>query len=100
MIAKTYDDKAKCPQGHRFHILRRIGTAGKVVGTYCPMCKKSHRIKAGQPRMPKGSATRELNRCAAGRDGECGHAQCPQLRDNEPRTSGRHCPLDNERTEQ
>ena len=35
-----------------------------------------------------------LTRCAAGRDGECGHAQCPQLRDNEPRATGRHCPLD------
>lgn len=56
MIAKTYDDKAKCPQGHRFHILRRIGTAGKMVGTYCPMCKKSHRIRAGQPRNQKGGA--------------------------------------------
>lgn len=37
-----------------------------------------------------------LKRCAAGRDGECGHAQCPQLRDGEPAKSGRHCPLDNE----
>jgi len=36
-----------------------------------------------------------LTRCAAGRDGECGHAQCPQLRDDEPRATGRHCPLDN-----
>jgi hypothetical protein len=36
-----------------------------------------------------------LTRCAAGRDGECAHAQCPQLRDKEPATTGRHCPLDN-----
>jgi hypothetical protein len=36
-----------------------------------------------------------LARCAAGRDGECSHVQCPQLRDNEPRATGRHCPLDN-----
>jgi hypothetical protein len=35
-----------------------------------------------------------LTHCAAGRDGECGHAQCPQLRDGEPAKSGRHCPLD------
>jgi hypothetical protein len=34
-----------------------------------------------------------LTSCRASRDGECGHAQCPQLRDNEPATSGRHCPL-------
>lgn len=34
-------------------------------------------------------------RCAAARDGECNHAQCPQLRDGEPENSGRHCPIDN-----
>jgi hypothetical protein len=38
-----------------------------------------------------------LHSCAANRDGECGHPHCPQLRDNEPATSGRHCPLDHER---
>lgn len=36
-----------------------------------------------------------LLRCAAARDGECNHAQCPQLRDGEPGNSGRHCPIDN-----
>jgi len=35
-----------------------------------------------------------LERCAAGRDGECNHPDCPQLRDNEPAASGRHCPID------
>jgi hypothetical protein len=37
---------------------------------------------------------RPLVRCAAGRDGECSHSECPQLRDGEPVKSGRHCPLD------
>ena len=38
---------------------------------------------------------RPLNgRCAADRDGDCSHSQCPQLRDGEPVKSGRHCPLD------
>jgi hypothetical protein len=41
-------------------------------------------------------AAKPLKRCASGRDGECGHAQCPQLRDNEPAATGRHCPLDND----
>jgi len=45
------------------------------------------------------SKPKPLTRCAAGRDGECSHTECPQLRDSEPRASGRHCPLDNERTE-
>jgi hypothetical protein len=61
--------------------------------------------KAGKvERVPSSYAVqicwraRPLTNCAAGRDGECGHALCPQLRDNEPRATGRHCPLDNERT--
>lgn len=33
-------------------------------------------------------------RCHASRDGECIHPDCPQRRDNEPRKTGRHCPLD------
>lgn len=36
-----------------------------------------------------------IERCAAARDGECFHAQCPQLKDGEPVKSGRHCPIDN-----
>ena len=36
-----------------------------------------------------------LEHCAAGKDGECYHRQCPQIRDNEPEHSSRHCPLDN-----
>jgi hypothetical protein len=32
--------------------------------------------------------------CHAGRDGECVWKKCPQNRDNEPRKSGRHCPID------
>lgn len=30
--------------------------------------------------------------CRAHSDGDCIADDCPQLRDNEPRTSGRHCP--------
>lgn len=33
--------------------------------------------------------------CHGGRDGECNWKRCPQIRDNEPETTGRHCPLDN-----
>lgn len=33
-------------------------------------------------------------RCGAARDGDCSKSWCPQLRDGEPKTSGRHCPLD------
>lgn len=32
--------------------------------------------------------------CRAGRDGECNWSLCPQHRDKEPETTGRHCPRD------
>lgn len=32
--------------------------------------------------------------CHADRDGDCHWAWCPQLRDDEPESTGRHCPLD------
>lgn len=34
-----------------------------------------------------------LTHCASNRDGDCFHKDCPQLRDNEPKASGRSCPL-------
>lgn len=34
--------------------------------------------------------------CHADRDGDCHHHDCPQLRDNEPAATGRHCPYDTE----
>jgi hypothetical protein len=37
--------------------------------------------------------SREIKSCAAGRDGECNHPQCPQKRDGEPKKTGRSCPL-------
>lgn len=48
------------------------------------------------PGAAPAQVAQALTRCAAGRDGECGHAQCPQLRDGEPAATGRHCPLDRE----
>lgn len=32
--------------------------------------------------------------CHAQTDGDCNHLLCPQIRDDEPAKSGRHCPLD------
>lgn len=33
--------------------------------------------------------------CRADDDGDCKYTLCPQLRDNEPAATGRHCPFDN-----
>lgn len=46
------------------------------------------RASAGQP------TAAAISTCRAGKDGDCQHAQCPQLRDGEPHATGRHCPLD------
>ena len=54
-------------------------------GNYCDTCAPGARL---------ANKVRDLTRCAAGRDGDCTHAQCPQLRDGEPHKSSRHCPLD------
>ncbi len=32
--------------------------------------------------------------CHSDRDGDCVHKDCPQLKDGEPKLTGRHCPLD------
>lgn len=45
------------------------------------------------PAKTAPTASKPLTSCHAARDGDCTHAQCPQLRDNEPKKSGRPCPL-------
>lgn len=44
----------------------------------------------------RDAARRELQHlyCRSARDGECIWEHCPQLRDGEPFSTGRHCPLD------
>lgn len=53
----------------------------------CPRWQKA-------PRQSAAPRKERLKRCAASRDGDCSHDQCPQNRDGEPAKSGRHCPLD------
>lgn len=55
----------------------------------------------GLPELPCGEqpgaavgATAALAGCHADRDGECRWIACPQILDNEPEATGRHCPLD------
>lgn len=44
---KTYRDISKCPAKHRIVTIRRVGTAGRVVRTYCMSCQRAYQIKAG-----------------------------------------------------
>lgn len=46
----NYTDKVKCPQGHKFTLIRRESSAGKKVATYCQQCKKSYLLMAGRPK--------------------------------------------------
>jgi hypothetical protein len=47
MSDKTYRDVSKCPAKHRIVTIRRVGTAGRVVRTYCMTCRRAYQIKAG-----------------------------------------------------
>ena len=51
---------------------------------------KKHRIEVEEHAKIHGPPPR----CRAARDGECSAADCPQLRDDEPAKTGRHCPRD------
>ena len=42
-----------------------------------------------------GNGCPAYHACHAAKDGECNWEHCPQLRDGEPKKTGRHCPLDN-----
>lgn len=44
---KTYRDKAKCPQGHKFVANRRTYSMGKTVATYCRQCARTWMLLAG-----------------------------------------------------
>jgi hypothetical protein len=45
------------------------------------------------PTKPLKVLRDDPNTCHAGRDGDCYWQRCPQLRDGEPKKSGRSCPL-------
>ena len=41
-----------------------------------------------------GILARGWGKCRSHEDGECFWDECPQIRDGEPKKSGRHCPHD------
>ena len=52
------------------------------------------------PRIPVDDPAHQYyydkgTRCRASEDGDCDWPECPQILDDEPHRSGRHCPLDN-----
>lgn len=65
--------------------------------SFCPcstdpcFCRKADHVVSF---ALKGVKEGQVNFCKASRDGDCVWEHCPQLRDNEPNATGRHCPLD------
>lgn len=53
----------------------------------CPDCPRA-------PPLRFNMQGRHMTHCQSDDDGHCTWTHCPQLRDNEPATSHRHCPLD------
>lgn len=49
-------------------------------------------MSAPRPKLHWGQ--RRITRCQSDDDGYCEWPGCPQLRDGEPKKTGRHCPLD------
>lgn len=89
----------------RGHELARLGRAVGVVQKHLaseieikPQCTEPEctlDAKVDKPHCWRHDPTPTL--CQSGRDGECGWVHCPQLRDGEPKATGRHCPIDFER---
>lgn len=75
-------------------ILRTVADLkGAQPGTYTVTGDAAAEL-AAQTARQLGAMVPTLTRCKADRDGDCSASGCPQLRDNEPHTSGRHCPID------
>lgn len=55
---------------------------------------KAKGLTDSDPPQRYDAQRRQMTRCQCGDDGDCTWASCPQLRDGEPKRSGRHCPLD------
>ncbi len=87
-----------CFTDHRY-FARRIVYIAPQPASAPKRGRLSHQEKINESREIVAARLQRLERplngrCAAARDGDCSHSQCPQLRDGEPVKSGRHCPLD------
>ena len=52
------------------------------------------RFISAEPLLGHIDLQRYVELCHGDRDGDCLHDRCPQVRDGEPISTGRHCPLD------
>ncbi len=55
---------------------------------------KPNKATEGSPGPRYSLSQHRMTRCQSDDDGYCDFSECPQLRDDEPKRSGRHCPLD------
>lgn len=80
--------QSSCRAARGMRDLRLEGLSQKSAFAAMPVL----RIESEFSMTDKTQTTEEW--CHGGRDGECIWRKCPQLRDDEPRATGRHCPLD------
>lgn len=75
-------------------VLHKHPVRGYAAGPF-PDCAEALRYYRASPYGGgKWDGPEPVNTCHACSDGECFWEWCPQLRDNEPAATGRHCPLD------
>lgn len=75
-----------CPNCHALKTRHARRNGGMADTRHLECRAKSVRVQIPLP-LPN-------NLCHANRDGECNWIDCPQIRDKEPETTGRHCPID------
>ena len=71
-----------------------IGVYQDEAAPFAPVMVDGHTIEYGPPAGQPNAFGGGLPRCHAGSDGDCEWKDCPQLRDGEPKATGRHCPID------
>lgn len=70
-------------------VVRELKNHDPALPDTCHLLKTYKGFPGMKALPPIGAET-----CHASMDGECSWDKCPQIRDKEPETSGRHCPLD------
>lgn len=94
-LAEIDIKKSVCDAIGRHEDLTHAELQGIFLAVAASWNKFAIRDEREADRLEKTGAHGSLElHCHAQRDGECNWVHCPQVRDNEPHATGRHCPID------
>lgn len=97
IVAETVPDLAGAILRHQTHHCGTVAPLAIVVECvgriYSPPVTAATAPKPKVP-LPIARDPKVDGHCRSAKDGDCSWERCPQLHDNEPEVSGRHCPLD------